>query len=427
MMQKTKSPISDADLESAILYEANIRQYSAEGTFQAFAKDVPGLKELGVKIIWLMPIFPISTTKSKGSLGSYYAISDYTKINPEFGTLGDFQNLVQVIHDNDMFVILDWVANHTGWDHHWLKEHPEFYTKDKQGEITHTPDTDWTDVADLDYGNPELRKEMTAAMIYWIKEQHIDGYRCDMASLVPMDFWNTVVPKLREVKPIFMMAEGWEPALLKNGSFEMVYSWDTHHRMNDIAQGKKGVSALDQRLATIADMYPKEHIVMNFVTNHDENSWNGSIYERMGEAGPVMTVLSYTLPGMPLIYSGQEYDMKKRLKFFEKDFIAKEKGKTWSLLATLAKLKKQHAALDGGKKPGSFERLPTTKEGIFTFKREKNDNKVIIIANLSSTSKILEIKNLVGSDTYTDSDIGSRKSLDKVIELEPWGYRILTN
>ena len=205
------APISDAVLETATIYEANIRQYSEEGTFNAFTQDIPKLKEMGIDIIWVMPIYPISSTKSKGSLGSYYAITDYTKVNPEFGTLEDFQNLVKTAHDNGIYVVLDWVANHTGWDHVWIKEHPDYYTQDKDGNIVDplNPETGetwgWTDVADLNYDNPKMREEMTADMLYWVKEEHVDGFRCDVASNVPTDFWSTAIPKLRAEKPIFML------------------------------------------------------------------------------------------------------------------------------------------------------------------------------------------------------------------------------
>src|SRR5574343_1838415 len=243
--------LNSSYLENAVIYEANIRQYSPEGTFNAFTKDIPQLKELGVKIIWVMPIFPISQTKRKATggdnskfasempegeqhkyLGSYYAVSDFKKVNPEFGTMEDFRNLVKTAHENGIYVILDWVPNHTGWDHVWIKEHPEFYTKNEKGEITHPKDTDWTDVADLNYDNKELHKVMTADMMHWIKNEGVDGFRCDVAGSVPVEFWQKAIPELRKEKNIFMLAEAWEPALLKDNLFDMVYGWDAHHTFN---------------------------------------------------------------------------------------------------------------------------------------------------------------------------------------------------
>ena len=235
---KTLSPINDSILGQSVIYEANIRQYSPEGTFNEFTKDIPQLKELGVKVIWLMPVYPISSVKRKAAdgrfaeeiedpkerekiLGSYYAISDYTGINPEFGTLEDFQELVKTAHGNGMYVILDWVANHTGWDHVWIEEHPEFYTKNENGEIIDpiNPDTGeswgWTDVADLNYDNKALWTEMRKDMRYWVEEQNIDGFRCDVAGEVPTEFWESAVEEMKQVKPIFMLAESEDKDLFE--------------------------------------------------------------------------------------------------------------------------------------------------------------------------------------------------------------------
>lgn len=417
-------PISDDVLESAIIYEANIRQYSAEGTFNKFTEGIPGLKELGVKIIWLMPIYPISTTKSKGSLGSYYAISDYAKVNPEFGNLVDLKNLIKVAHENEMYVILDWVANHTGWDHTWLKEHPEYYTKNEAGEITHTVGTDWTDVADLNYDNQEMRVQMLNDMKYWLEEADVDGFRCDVAGMVPLDFWKHTIDELKKVKPIFMLAEAWESELLQNG-FDMAYGWDTHHKMNHIAQGKETVKDWDSRMNQVKTQYQKEDILMNFVTNHDENSWNGTVKERMGDASEVMLALSYCAPGMPLIYSGQEYDMDKRLRFFEKDTILKTKGEVWPMLEKLATLKKNNKALDGGKKAASYTRIQSSDvENILIFTREKEGDKLIFMANLSN-KEISFTSNVEGELKDYLSEKALVISKENPQTFKPWEFKIL--
>ncbi|WP_103071381.1 alpha-amylase family glycosyl hydrolase [Aquimarina sediminis] len=417
-------PVTDAIMENAVIYEANIRQYSQEGTFSAFTKDIPVLKELGVKILWVMPIYPISTTKSKGSLGSYYAISDYTKVNPEFGTIEDFRALVKTAHDNGIYVILDWVANHTGWDHVWLKEHPEYYTKDKDGKITHTVDTDWTDVADLDYDNMQMREQMKNDMIYWLKEEGIDGFRCDVAGMVPIDFWNKTVAELKKIKPVFMLAEGWESELLEK-AFDMGYGWDTHHKMNDIAQGKANVIEWDKRMTQIDTMYAKDDILMNFTSNHDENSWNGTVQERMGEAKEMLAALSYLTPGMPLIYSGQEYDMNKRLLFFEKDTIHKEKGKFFPLYKKLGVLKNTNPAMHGGKNAASYTRIKTSDDSkVLAFAREKEGNKIVFIANMSK-EKVKYTLEYEGKFTdYLSKEAVEVKPKNEY-ELKAWQYRIL--
>lgn len=438
--------------ENGIIYEVNIRQYSPEGTFNAFTKDIPQLKELGVKIIWVMPIFPISQTKRKATggddskfasempkedqhkyLGSYYAVSDFKKVNPEFGTIEDFRNLVKTAHDNGIYVILDWVPNHTGWDHVWIKEHPEYYTKNAKGEIIDpiNPETGkswgWSDVADLNYDNQELRKEMTADMLHWIKNENIDGFRCDVAGNVPLDFWQQAIPQLRKEKNIFMLAEAWEPELLKDGLFDMAYGWEAHHTMNRIAQGKNTVKDWDKFMTEDAKKYEANDILMNFVDNHDENSWNGTVKGRLGKGEEAMTALSYVMPGMPLIYSGNEYGLNHSLKFFEKDSIPKTKGKDWELRAKLGKLKSENLALNGGKSKANYTRIKTDDDAnVLAFVREKNGKKVVYIANFSS--KPVNSKVAITGE-FTNYMTGKSMSLkeNEVITLQSFQYFILNN
>lgn len=399
------APITDITLESSIIYEANIRQYSPEGTFEAFTKDIPQLKELGVKIIWLMPVFPISEVKRKAFgdkmvediedlkerekyLGSYYAVSDFRRINPEYGTIDDFRKLLKTAHENDIYVILDWVPNHTGWDHTWITEHPDFYTKNSVGKITDPLNDDgtpvgWEDVADLNYDNLEMRAAMIADMLYWVKEEGIDGFRCDMAGMVPTDFWAEAIPKLRAEKDIFMLAEWENPELTRNNLFEMAYGWEVHHLLNAIAKGEKSVQEFDNYMARSHEKWKEGGFLMNFLTNHDENSWAGSVSERMGDASEAMLALTYCMPGMPLIYSGQEYDLDHRLKFFEKDSIPKKKGKVWPVLTKLGKLKNNTPALAGAKSQASYKRLVSGSDKVLAFRRDKENSTVVYIANLS--------------------------------------------
>ncbi len=440
--------VSPAMMENAVIYEANIRQYSPEGTFDAFTKDIPQLKELGVKIIWLMPIHPISEIKRKAKgdvfmsdiedveerkkyLGSYYSVSDYTKVNPDYGTKDGFRELLNTAHNNGMYVILDWVPNHTGWDHPWIKTNPEFYTKNDKGEITDPIDPrtgkswGWTDVADLNYDNKELWKEMTNDMKYWITNFDVDGFRCDVAGEVPTPFWKYATTELHKEKKLFMLAEAWQPELLRDSLFDMAYAWEGHHIMNEIAQSKKTVKDWDGYITKIDTMYQKDGILMNFITNHDENSWNGTVNERMGDAGEMMLALSYLTPGIPLIYSGQEYDMNHRLKFFEKDSIPKTKGKVWSILEKLGKLKNSNPALNGGKKAASYTRINTDKdETILAFERTKGGNKIIFIANLSNESTSFSIPI---TDSFNDYMNNSELSLkeDQQVTFKPWEYKVL--
>ncbi|WP_124979394.1 alpha-amylase family glycosyl hydrolase [Nonlabens xiamenensis] len=434
-------PIKDSDLENAVIYEANIRQYSPEGTLDAFTKDIPQLKELGVKIIWVMPVFPISekNRKAKGDLmvedikdpeerkkylGSYYAIADYEAINPEFGTMEDFNELVQTAHDNGMFVIMDWVANHTGWDHKWMEKHQEYYTRNAEGEITHPIGTDWTDTADLDYGNLDLWEDMSSAMLYWVKKHDIDGFRCDVAHEVPTEFWDYATTLIEKEKPVFMLAESEKKDLFKK-SFDMGYNWEGHHIMNNLAQGKASVEKWDAYMEKVEEEYEEDDILMNFITNHDENSWNGTVQERMGQAHELMLSMSYTIPGMPLIYSGQEYGLDHRLKFFEKDSIPKEKGRVWEAMKRLGQLKAENPALHGGKNAAAYKRLKTSDdEHIYAFERSKDGHTVYFVANISDEKRSPVIYGMSGEVRVVMQPGPATLTEEMVLDLPPYRYRL---
>lgn len=427
--------------DNAVIYEVNIRQYSPEGTFNAFVHDIPKLKKLGVKILWLMPIHEIGikNRKAKGDksvdeiedtiekqiyLGSPYSVRDYRSINHNYGTKEDFQYLVDTAHKNGMYVILDWVANHTAWDHPWVTMHNKFYTRDKEGKMI--APFDWTDVAELDYNNQNLRKAMIKDMKYWITQFNIDGFRCDVASEVPTDFWEKANNELNKVKPVFMLAEAEKPELMKK-AFDMQYGWEVHHIFNDIAKGKKTVKAFDAYMQKVKDSLQPDDIHMNFTSNHDENSWNGTEYERMNNAVEVFTALTYVMPGVPLIYNGQEYDLKKRLKFFEKDTIPHTVGKMMPIYEKLGKLKIENPALHGGKKPASYTRLETSaNDKILAFERQQGKKKVIFVANLTRRSQKVQLP-LQGNllDYMTGRTISFSK--ETKTQLEPWQYFILIN
>ena len=433
------------NIKNAVIYEVNIRQYSEKGTFEEFTKDIPMLKELGVKIIWAMPIFPISKTKRKATggdfayliedkekrdkmLGSYYAVSDYGKINPEFGTIDDFRNLVDTAHENGMYVILDWVPNHTGWDHEWITTNPEYYTQNENGEIIDpiNPDTGeswgWADVADLNYDNKNMRSEMINEMLYWIKDENIDGFRCDVASAVPLDFWEEAISKIRDEKDVFMLAEAEEPELVKGKRlFDMVYAWERHHIFNIMANEENAIEIWDKIMEKESERFESDDILMSFVTNHDENSWNGTIRERMGDASELLTALSYISPGMPLIYSGQEYDLDHRLLFFEKDEIPKTKNIMWPLLQKLGKLKKENPALHTGIDASNYKKINVANPEILAFERSKGTDSVIFLGNFSKNSQ--EMNNIFsGSFNYFNNVIENSEKL----VFEPWGFKILT-
>ena len=387
----------------AVVYEMNVRQYTPEGTFAAAAEHLPRLKELGVDIVWMMPIYPIGVKERKGTLGSYYAISDYCATNPEFGTLEDFDAFVAKAHELGLKVIIDWVANHTSPDALWITERPaDWYVRDEQGNTI--VQYDWTDIAKLNYDNHDMRAEMEKCMRFWM-ERGIDGFRCDMACEMPFDFWKSVIPSIRKDYPqMYWLAEG-EHVELHKGSFDASYAWELHHLLNAIARGEKGVAELKEYIAKDAANTPAEAFRLMFTSNHDENSWAGTEFERMGDAAKVMAVLTFTLPnGQPLIYTGQEMGWNKRFEFFEKDHIpAWEVNEYAEFYKSMTTLRHNNKALSAGERGGKIEYIEDVPQGVFAFKRAVEGNTVTVYANL--TKEPVSFNN---------------------INLAAWGWNIIT-
>lgn len=374
---------------NANIYEVNLRQYTKEGTIKAFAAQLPRLKKMGVEILWIMPVQPIGQKERKGTLGSYYAVKDYTAVNPEFGSMADFKAMVAQAHALGMHVILDWVANHTAWDHAWVAEHNDWYKKNDKGEVfpvTFNPGPDveyWTDVIALDYSKPALWKGMTEAMAFWVREAGIDGFRCDVAELVPLAFWNQARAELNKIKPVFMLAEGNEPALHEQ-AFDMTYAWDLADIFKKIGKGSADARDLAAYVSKPAKAFPAHAYRMLFTNNHDFNSWHGTDRELYGPAYKALAVLTATLPGIPLIYGGQEAGLDKRLAFFEKDAIAWNNTPLSGFYAGLLKLKKDNPALAPGQYGAPVRLIATGNDKVFAFQRSLAGNTVKVEVNLSA-------------------------------------------
>ena len=406
------------------IYEVNTRQFTDEGTFKAFEKHLPRLKEMGVGILWLMPIHPIGKKNRKGQLGSYYSVKDYKAVNPEFGTLKDFKTLVDKVHKMGMYVIIDWVANHTAWDNNWMIEHPEFYTRDSLGNFI-SPVPDWTDVADLNYDNKELWAAMINALKFWVKEYDIDGYRCDVAGMIPIEFWIEARKELEKIKPVFMLAEWDTPEMHK--AFDMTYDWGTYKLMNAIAKGEKNAEDMYKNLIEDKNSYPKNAFRMQFTSNHDENTWNGTVFERLGSAAETFAVFSFLIPDMPLIYTGQESGLKKRLAFFDKDEVEWREFKFQKLYSQLIKLKKNNAALLSGERGGKINWLNNTdKKNILAFTRTKNKDKILAIFNLSDDAAEFELDGESMSGTYKSYFTGKVETFSnkEKFDLKPWEFKV---
>ncbi len=412
--------------DNATIYEVNIRQYTEEGTFKAFEEHLPRLKEMGVKILWFMPIYPISSTKRLGSLGSYYAIADYQEINPEFGTKEDFEHLVKACHEMGFKVILDWVANHTGWDNAWISENPDWYTKNAQGEIIY-PET-WEDVADLNFDNEKLQKAMIKAMTYWVKEFDVDGYRCDYAGGVPLEFWEKARTKLERIKPVYMLAEDDKSLALMKYAFNSNYGWSLYHDLNSIAKGTKKADSLTSYFKNDVKNYPEGTYPLNFIDNHDENSWNGTVEERMGVAQQAMLALIFTAPGMPLLYSGQEVNLDHRLEFFDKDEIIWEDFQNEELLTKLIHLKLEHPALWNGNAGGEITFLESSSERVLVYERQKDEDRIVVLLNLSDKAADVTFKlesEFEGIELMTAESI-SMSAGENEMSLEPWEYVVIS-
>jgi glycosidase len=412
---------------SANIYEVNIRQYTPEGTFAAFSEHLPRLQEMGVDILWLMPVQPIGTERRKGNLGSYYSIRDYTAVNPAFGTAEDFRALVIQAHRLGMKVILDWVANHSAWDHAWVADNPTFYTTNKSGYIV-PPVADWSDVADLNYDNDQLRREMTAAMRYWIENFDIDGFRCDVAGMVPDDYWRTTIRELTAVKAdLFMLAEAEGPQFHRNG-FDMTYGSKLHHEMNKVAAGERSAIDLEAAVMDGLETFPEAAYRMQFITNHDENSWNGIEFDRMGEAALTFFVVAATVPGMPLLYSGQEAGLDKSLRFFDKDTISFEGLPKYAPFYTrMLQLKKTNKSLWNGDWGGSLFTL-YLDEQVWVYAREREGHKVLVAVNLSEEPSSIKLDSEALKGRYTNVFTGEKLNLSGKLKtnLAPWEYLVLS-
>ena len=373
--------------KAANIYEVNIRQYTPEGTFAAFCQHLPRLKDMGIEILWLMPVTPISKKIRQGSLGSYYACSSYTEINPEFGTLADFKNLVNAAHELGLKIIIDWVANHTGWDHHWTTEHPDWYLKDASGNFTEK--NGWHDVIDLNFENADMKQALIKAMQYWITECEIDGFRCDMAHLVPLEFWIEARKECDALKPLYWLAEC--EVIAYHYAFDTSYAWWWMHVTEEYAKGKESLNTVRDVLHAYTQ-YPAGASKLFFTNNHDENSWNGTEYEKYGEAAKAWAVFTCTWQGIPLIYSGQENANHKRLKFFDKDLIEwQHPVPLHDFYQRLLQLRKNNAALSEGETfilPSEYDNV------LMAFLRKYKDQVVLVLLNISCSERIhIEVHN----------------------------------
>jgi glycosidase len=415
-------------IRGGVIYEINVRQYSASGKFTAVTADLPRLRALGVDVLWLMPIHPIGEHNRKGPLGSYYAVRDYRAVNPEFGTEQEFKQLVDAAHAEGFRVILDWVGNHTAWDSPLAQQHPDYYVHDAKGSFTPPTGFDWTDVIQLDFANPGVLDYQFDAMAHWVRDFGVDGFRCDFATGVPTPFWDALFGRLRAVRPdLFFLAESELPQhQLK--AFNASYGFEMMHSINDVAQGRAGVSHLDETLARTRVEFPAGAALLYYTTNHDENSWQGTEYERLGGGTEPFAVFTFLQDGLPLIYNGQEIGLNRRLEFFERDPI------TWTpnehlteFYRTLVQLRHTHPAMRTGV---AARRLATThNESVYAVIREARGQRVVAFLNLTARDVTANAFDAALAGRWRDVFTGEQVTFDAAVPvtLRSWKYRVLTS
>lgn len=414
-------------IDTAVVYEINTRQYSAAGTFAAVEADLSRLHTLGVDVLWFMPIHPIGEHNRKGSLGSPYAVRDYYGINPEFGSAADFKHLTNAAHQQGFRVVLDWVGNHTAWDNPLAREHPDFYVRDAKGSFVPPLGFDWTDVIQLDFSNHAVWNYEYEALAYWIREYGIDGFRCDFATGAPTAFWNEVSARLRQIKPeLFLLAESELPQQQLH-AFNASYAFEMMKTFNSVAQGLAGVSHIDDTLSATRAQFPRGAALLRYTSNHDENSWQGTEFERLGGGTAPFAVLSFVLDGIPLIYNGQEIGLDRRLAFFERDPIAWRDHPLNHFYRTLCDLRHKHPAL----RTGSVQRrLDTTRnDSVYALLRQNGDDRVVALLNLTARDVTAQVFDpaLAGRwrDAFTNEIVESDSH--QAISLQAWRYRVLIN
>jgi len=410
---------------STNIYEMNLRQYTTEGTFKAFASHLPRLKAMGVQTLWFMPVHPIGKMKRIGTLGSYYSISDHKAVNPEFGTLDDFKDIIIQAHSMGIRVMMDWVANHTSWDHVWTKDHPEYYVRDSHGNFQ-SP-YDWQDVIQIDHNSIGEQQAMIEAMQFWVNECDIDGFRCDMAHLTPLSFWRMARQRLDQIKPLFWLGETEE--LSYHEVFDASFTWELLHNMEAYWRGEKGMGALESTLTKYLTVFPEKALRLYFTSNHDENSHSGSEYERMGDAAKPFAVLCATFGGIPLVYSGQEMPLTRKLDFFNKDAIAwTGKYLLHDFYKTLLELHTTHPALRGGDPAVKIYRIQTTQdEHVLAYLRKNKEREVLVILNLSAKNDLqFEFKSENVAGEYQNIFSGASALLDGSgsFSMKNWEYLV---
>mgnify|MGYP006275698395 CR=1 FL=1 len=417
-------------VDDVVMYEIFVPDFSEEGTFQGVVNRLDSLKAMGVNTLWLMPIHPVGEKRAKtniGPLGSPYAVKDYKAANPDYGGDEGFRTLVEEVHSRDMYIIIDWVANHTAWDHPWVSEHPEYYTEGPvDGRFTYPlldgDTTDWTDVVDLNFENREMRTKMVDAMKFWVEEYNIDGFRCDVAHQVPLDFWNAAIDTLETVRPVLMLAEAAEPEMHSVG-FDLTYAWPFYGAIKRVWEEDAPASELLAQVDTTLEDLPGASHRLRFTTNHDETAWDASPLDIFGgeEGSEAAFVLATSVPGVPLVYNGQELGVEDTISFFEATPY------DWSKQSELRDFYRdylQFYSTSDVMKNGDFDILTPDADDAVVFSRATEEDELLVVVNVRGEEVSVTLpsdyadQSLV--DVMTDASVSGPE-----LTLEPYGYHLL--
>jgi len=366
------------DRDHLIIYEVFVRNFSEAGTLAEVEQRLDDLADLGVNVVWLMPIYPIGESLRKGNIGSPYAVLDYQSVHPDLGTTEDLKRLVQAAHQRGMKLILDVVPNHCAPDHPWVTEHPEWIQRDEKGHPK-PPIAAWSDVVGLNYNEVGLRESMITALKFWITECDIDGYRVDVAGMVPEDFWREAIPQLRALKPgLVMLAEAEGPVYHQIG-FDLSYDDSLRNLLVKIARKQQPVSKLNAYIASAIDLYPPGAQLMRFTENHDHARTAQLFPPPMDRAAATAV---FTLPGAPLIYAGQEVGLSHLPNLFEKDPVAWERGDpaVRTFYRKLIQLRNDHSALTQGR----WQALQTDNENMAAYLRADEHDEILVLLNFGT-------------------------------------------
>lgn len=417
-------------MKDAVLYEVNVRQYTAKGTFAAFRPHLARLKEMGVKTLLFMPVFQMSKVKGEDYLGGYVAVRSLSEVNASFGGREEFRRLVREIQSMGMNVMLDWVTSYTGWDHPWITDHPDYYIHDPVTDtIIHPINTDWYGVAALDYDNPALAEAMIVEMTYWVEEMGINGFRFEQAGMVPVAFWERAIPLLLNINPdLFLLGETGGPNPGNVQLFHADVGWAFKDLANGICQGQKTIDDLNDYLIRHAATDAND-AYLYFTSSDEENSWEGTEFERLGQGAEAMYILAATLPGIPMIYSGQEEPLTRRLRVLEKDNIAFKAYGYAGFYRRLNELKRVNSAMYSPPFGGDLSILDPSNPATYAYTRQRGDDRMLIVLNLSS--QVQETRLDIGDwhGNYRDVFRGTQQVLANPLSLQigPWGYLVLSN